>query len=114
MQRIYRNIDTQPTGVLIQAGQSFLTGWALTNTGGSAVFVKLYDTATAPDATQTPIATIALPANTHSTQNGNDGPQTGGVVFQRGMGIRATTLVADSDATAPSANQVVVNLLIDA
>ena len=113
MQRIYRNIDGQPAGVLVAAGQSFLTGWALTNLGVAARHVKLYDTATAPDITMTPVATISLPANGHSTANGNDGPQTGGITFQRGIGIRVTTGIADNDATAPTANDVVVNLLID-
>lgn len=113
MQGFYRNINVGSTGVVARSSQSFLSGWTMTNLAAAARHVKLYDTNVAPTENDTPVATISLPANSHGVAYANYGPGVSGITFQRGIGIRATTGVADNDVGAPTANDVVVNLMIE-
>ena len=102
---VYRTLDGQPTGVSVKASVGQLGGWFLSNNNAAVRYVKLYDKATAPASTDTPLLTLLLPAN--SAANLLAVP---GIDFAAGIGIRVTTGVADSDTGAPSANDVVVNL----
>jgi hypothetical protein len=102
----YRNINLGATGVLIKGGAGTVFGWYLANNAASSRFVKFYNKLTAPTVgTDTPLLTIALPAS--SAANVYFGP---GIAFSLGIGIGAVQLVADSDTTAPAANDVVVNV----
>lgn len=95
---------------LIKSGPGVVTGLQFFNVGAAAVYVRLYDTASAPAAASThlirwrgvvPGATtgagfvVALPAP---------------VKFTAGIGIRVTAAIADNDNTALSANEVVGNV----
>ena len=103
---IYRRLATADANIaVINAGQTDLTGWSIHNTAGAARYVKLYNKATAPTASDTPAIVIALAANGSATFNNSEG-----LNFSEGLGIRIVTGVADNDATAPSANDVVVNI----
>lgn len=65
-------------------------------------FIKLYDKATAPLSTDTPKITLALRPSLDFSPAMPDV----GVSFTQGLGFRITTLVADSDATSPTAGDV--------
>ena len=82
-----------------------LYGYYLFNAAAAVRFVKIYDHADAPTAGETPKLTIGLPAGSAANVSIPDG-----IEFAVGIGLRATTGVADNDTGAPSANDVVVNL----
>jgi hypothetical protein len=102
----YRNISLLATGVLIKGGAGCVFGYFIANSSASTRFVKFYNKTAAPTVgTDVPLLTLAIPAA--SAANYYFGP---GIQFDLGIGIGATTLVADNDATAPTANDVVVNI----
>lgn len=93
------------TGAVIKAAKAQIFSMAIYNNATSVRFVKLYDKATAATASDTPIMTIGLtPTALNPISVGQ------GIEFLTGISIRATQLVADNDATAPAANDVVVNI----
>lgn len=100
-----RVIDLSTTGQIAKATPGVLHGYYLANNAATARFVKLYNKATAPTGADTPLATLELPAS--SAANVWFGP---GIAFSAGISVRGTQLVADADATAPAANDLVVNL----
>jgi hypothetical protein len=103
---IYRNVGLSTTGQSVKSSPGQVFGWHLANSGASGAFVKLYDMATAPQiGTSTPVATLYVPAGQVVSAE-----HTNGIELSNGIGIGATTGVADSDASDPAANTVVVNV----
>lgn len=102
----YRNLDLGVTGQVVRSTAGEVVFLHVMNTDASDwAFLKLYNKATAPAGTDTPVYTLALaPASAFvlSLVRGLGG-------FSAGIGARATLLVADNDTTAPS-SAVVVNL----
>jgi hypothetical protein len=101
----YRSLDCQPAGVNIKSSAGEVAGWFISNQAGAVRYVKLYDKATAPSSSDTPKLTIAIPANSAANVIAP-----AGIDFTAGIGIRGTTGVADNDTTAPTANDIIVNL----
>lgn len=101
----YRNINMSTTGAVVKAAKSQIFFYVLCNNAATARFVKLYDKATAATASDTPVMTIELPLSSTVQLSV---PQ--GIEFLTGISVRATTLVADNDNTAPSTNDVIVNI----
>lgn len=101
----YRNINLGVTGQVIKSSKGQVFEYYFYNTSASVRFIKLYDKATAATSSDTPLRTYPIPAtsgaNVYISQ---------GLEFLNGIGIRACTGVADNDNTAPSANDVVVNV----
>ena len=103
-----RNLDVDESGDLIITGPKQVFGFIVTNVAQGVRYLKIYNKATAPTVgTDTPKLTIPLPsvnvpiiAEIH-----------GGIDFPLGIGVGATTGVADNDIGAPGANEVVVNIL---
>jgi len=102
---IYRNLDLDETGVLVEAGDHLLYGYYVYNAATSARYVKFYDKATAPSIADTPLMTCSVPAG-----SGANLASANGISFALGIGLRATTGVADNNVGAPAANDVVINL----
>lgn len=102
---VYRNLDTQIGGVRVKIGECILGGWYISNVAVASRFVKLYNQETVPASTDTPKITLVIPPLSAANLLCEKG-----IDFEKGLGIRATTVLADSDATAPTANDVVVNL----
>jgi hypothetical protein len=101
----YRNISLSTTGISIKASPGQIYGWFLSNSAGANRFIKIYDISTAPIVgTTTPVQTILIPPA--SAANVAFFP---GITFVNGIGVGATVNVADSDTTAPSANDVIAN-----
>jgi hypothetical protein len=103
---VYRTLDGQPAGVSIKSSPGQVGGWYLANNASSLRYVKLYDKASAPSSSDVPKLTIPVPANSAANLMA-----VAGIDFTAGIGIRVTTGVADADTGAPTANDVIVNLL---
>lgn len=71
------------------------------NARGSAVWLKLYDKATAADETATPRKTIYLPASAYFHHD-----YALGIEFQDGIAYRMTTAAADNSTAALTAADV--------
>lgn len=101
----YRNIDVQNTGSIIKAFPGGVFDLVMSNANAAIRYVKLYDKATAPTSSDTPIRTYLLPPSSTVVV-----PITDGVDFLFGISIRATTGVADNNNTGPTTNDVLVNI----
>lgn len=101
----YRNLDAQTTGSVVKAFKGGVFEITVSNANAAARFLKLYDKATAPTAADTPIRTYYLPPLSLTPI-----PTPDGINFELGISLRASTGVADSDNTAPTANDVIVNI----
>lgn len=102
---IYKNLDVQTTGSVIKASPGQVYGYHFHNRNAAIRHLKFYNKATAATSGDTPVLTVSLPANWE-----NDVWMPQGWDFSTGIGIRASTLVADNDNTAPTANDVVVGV----
>lgn len=78
------------------------------NVGAAAVYVRLYNLTTAPATTDTPVWRGIVPGATTGAGYTMSIPV--GRAFGTGVGIRVTAAVADNDATALAANQVICNV----
>lgn len=105
-EKTYRSLDVQNTGVVIKAAKGQVFDIHVTNQATAARYLKLYDKATIPTASDTPLRTYALPASSITSLP----ITTAGIEFLSGIGIRGTVLIADSDNTAPTTNDIVVNI----
>jgi hypothetical protein len=108
---VYRNLNVNATGVNIKASPGKIVGFILSNVNAvTAAYVKLYDKATAPTVgTDTPKMTILVPLVGSVVLPLSDVGE--GIDFANGIGIGATTGAADADTTAPTANNVIANIL---
>lgn len=103
--RVISAATTNATSVKASAGQVY--GWVLCNNAASAKFVKLYNRASAPTVgTDTPVMTIAVPANQTVLIEMNNG-----IKFGTGIALAITGAYADADTTATAAGDVVAHLL---
>lgn len=103
----YRNIDLDETGQLIHAGACQLYGIFIVNAAAAKRYVKIYDHVDAPAVGTDPIAqTYEVTASSNLSV-----PIPGcGVALAAGLGIGATTGLADNDTGAPAANDVMVHV----
>jgi hypothetical protein len=87
------------------AGQVY--GWSIFNQTASVKYVKFYNKASAPTVgTDVPVFVIPLESNFKTNSYNVDA----GITFSTGIAIAITAGLADSDATAIAASDVVVNL----
>jgi hypothetical protein len=84
---------------LVLAGNVTLRRITGYNARSSAVYLKLYDKATAPASTDTPRKTIYLPATSAFALDQND-------YFIAGFGYRLTTGSADNDTGALTSGDI--------
>jgi len=102
---VYRSLSVLATGLVVKASAGRIYGWHLSNSGAAAAHLKIYDKATAATQADTPVLTLRLAAG--ASYSLDLGP---GISFAAGIGIRATTELADNGTTAPGANEVVANI----
>ncbi len=106
---VYSSASLVATGVSVKSSAGQLYGYFLYNTSASTRFVKIYNSGSAPSAgSGTPVMRLPLPAG-----SGANCWFTQAIAFSSGIGIIATTGVADADSGVPSANDVVVNFYYD-
>lgn len=101
----YRSLSLGNTGTVIKSTPAVLCGYSITNINAAIRFVKLYNLATAPSASDTPFLTIGIPPG--STVS-NSIP--GGLSFSAGLSARSVTTLPDSGATGSAADEVAVHL----
>lgn len=110
----YRNLDVGTTGAVVSAAPAYLLTLHVKNRDGTNEHtLKIYDKATAADENDTPIFSIPVAAGGSETLDFRVkglGAEDEGAPFTAGIGLRATTEIADNGTTAPTANDVVVNL----
>ena len=101
----FRNLDVDESGDLVLGLKTRLKGYHIYNNASSTRYIKFYDKKIAPTVgTDTPKMTVPLPAGSAANiMFGEDS-----VPFDYGIGVGATTAVADNDTGAPGANDVVV------
>lgn len=98
--KILATATTNATSVKASAGR--VLGWHLTNTTAAAKYVRLYNLAAAPTVgTSTPVYNIVLPANATV-----DATFPMGIGHSTGIAYAITNAIADLDATAVAANDV--------
>lgn len=105
---VHRRISTADTNaVVIRAGRTLVRGSFSLNGNAAVRYVKLYDKATAPAETDTPVITLML--------GNNAAPQTpqefGPIEFKLGFGMRIVTGLADNDNTGVGAGDVIAHLV---
>ncbi|AGS80956.1 hypothetical protein [Caulobacter phage Cr30] len=98
--RIQSSANANPT--VVKSSSGVLNHGFISNNGAELAYFKLYNKATAPVIADTPVATIALPAN------GLPVPLMlpSGFPFTTGIAYRIVGGAADSDNTSVSADQV--------
>ncbi len=99
--RVISAANTNETAVKAAPGQVY--GIEMANNAAYAVFLKLYNKATAPNlAVDIPVRTIQIPPGGRCEIN-----RPNGMVFSTGIAYAITKLVADNDTTALAAADVV-------
>jgi hypothetical protein len=107
---VYRTLDLDETGQLVSTGAHQLYGYYIYNNANAARYVKIYNHVDAPVAGDTPLITIGLAANSAANLASASLASAVGIAFSAGIGLRATTGVADADTGAPAGNDIVANL----
>jgi hypothetical protein len=96
--------STNATVAKASAGQ--LYGYSVFNAGDEPVYLKLYNQATTPTVgTDTPVVRLLVPAGSGANLHLDKG-----VAFATGIAFALTAGLADADATAVAAAEVLVNL----
>lgn len=101
----YRNLNVQTTGSIVKANAGGIFDLTMSNANAAIRYLKIYNQATAPSSSDTPVRTYLLPPSSTVVV-----PVTDGIDFTAGISLRASTGVADNDNTAPTANDVIVNI----
>ncbi len=105
---VYRVVSAATTNAAIikaSAGQVF--GWYIYNSNAAARKVILYNSATAPTVgTTAAFMTIVIPGG-----SGANVEYTNGIAFSAGISIGTSTGLADTDATAVAATDLIINIM---
>lgn len=94
----------------IKASAGQIYSMQLFNLNAAARYVRLYNKATAPLTTDTPIWRGMIPGGGTTVGSGVSVSFPNGLAFATGIGIRVTAAVADNDDTALAANEITGNV----
>ena len=94
---------TNATVVKASAGQVF--GWYIYNSNASARKIAFHNTASTPTAGASVYFSLVIPP-----ASGANVEMTNGIAFSTGIAFTTVTGLADSDATAVAANDLVINI----
>lgn len=112
---LFRSIDVDETEDEIKGEAGALFSLIAINASAAVLYLKLYDAAAADVVVGTTIPALTIPVPTTGDTNGAgfvwDIP--GGLDFQNGISVAATTGIADNDTGAPGANEMIVNAAFD-
>lgn len=78
------------------------------NINAAAAYLKIYNKATTPSETDTPVLRILIPGS--ATGGVASIPFSEAVGFSAGISFRVTTALADNSTSAVAANEVAINL----
>jgi len=105
-----RTTSAGDTGVVLQSGECRVAGIIVSNIAAAAVrYAKIYDKATAPTASDTPIMTIPLTA-VGTVGSFFDIVIPNAIRFSNGIGVRCVTGGADNNAVAATAGDVAITV----
>lgn len=104
----FRSIDVDEAGVGVVDGPAQVVWLRMENRAGAERFVKFYDGLEADVVVGTTVPVLTIPMRS-ATGEGYQIPK-GGLSFETGIVVAATTGIADNDTGATTANDVVVNL----
>lgn len=99
--RTFRDVNQLNVGLVYNAAACSLFGWNIINPNAEPIYVKFYDKAVAPTATDTPIFTLVVPTGPGGSVVS---PATSAAVyppFAAGISIRATKGLDDTNNTPP-------------
>lgn len=95
---------------LIKAGGGKIRRIIVNNDQAAIVYLKLFDKAAVPvNGTDTPMMTVMVAADADKDMNFGDT----GVVFDKGLGMSLVTGIADTDTTAPTAANQIVQVIYE-
>ena len=82
------------------------------NIGSSLAWLKLYNSSTGPTSGSTPVKVIPIPANSTAANGAGTVISYGslGLSFSSGISFRVSTGIANSDATAVSSSNIIINI----
>lgn len=103
----FKSNGTAKNGV-IKATPGFVFSFAGGCTDATPVYFRLYDMATAPATSDTPVAEFVLPGN--ATGATADPVFSKPLEFTTGIAFRCVTDAADNGDTATSSNEVIVTI----
>jgi hypothetical protein len=104
--QIYRNLNVINLGSTVKNSPGLLHGFFVVNTSNALRYLKIYDKAAPPVVgTDTPRMTLAIPGGLYQI-----GEFSIGLPFQFGIGIGATTGIADSNTASPATNNVIAHV----
>jgi len=102
---VYSNVSLLNTPIQIKDTGGSVHGWYIDNDSSTKRFVKIWDTLAAPDpAVDIPKLTLGIPKKQAANVFGL------GLRFANGLWISCTTGRASTNTTAPSADEVLVNI----
>lgn len=110
---IFRSLDLDETEEEVKASAGQVYAAWVTNLATTTRYLKFYN-ATAANVTvgsTTPVITIPIPGNATDDISAVLAAGGYGIAFDTAITVAATTALADADAGAPGANEVVVNIL---
>jgi len=108
---IYKNLDVNATGQNIKASSGQIYTITANNRSNAERFLKVYNKATAPIVgTDIPVMTLPLDGKTGGGQTNVEIEISPGFAFSLGIGIAATTGIADANTGNPSVNDVVATI----
>lgn len=102
---MYRNLDVNATGSVIKGSAGQIYYLMISNIPTTEAYVKLYNKASAPTSADTPVMTIPMKRDDFYPVEIVPGSE-----FSLGIGIRATTALADANNASPAVNTIVVNI----
>lgn len=95
---------------VVSATPGQIYGLQVFNLNAAARYLKLYDKATTPAQTDTPVKRLLIPGGGTTVGAGFVYPAVYGLEFLLGIGYRLTTGIADSDTGAVAASEILVNM----
>jgi hypothetical protein len=102
---VARSLSVTNTGVVVKASPGKVFVIHAHNINASVRYLKIYNKATTPTDSDTPIMTLPLATGFNRFDFTNLGVQ-----FSAGISYRASTELADNGNTAPSANETILHL----
>ena len=103
---VFLSNGTLKNGV-VKASPGQLYGLSVDNINAAPCYIRLYNQATAPATTDTPVYRLRIPGGTSGA--GREKVWVKGLEFSAGIAYRITTGVADNDDTAAASTEVMAN-----
>ena len=106
---IYKLLSAASTNASnIKGSAGNIYGWSIQNSTTSTRYVKLYNKASAPTVgTDTPVMTLLIPG---ATAGAGNNLSTTNIIFSIGIALATTVNPSDSDSTAVSLNDLIINI----